>query len=488
MRIQFKRTNRGNPILESVPHGQNISVVSFTMYVSFLLSLGMSRSETPSPAHSSKKDQKKCVLCHSFMSELDPHPECNRCLPRLCCKGSPCPPHCLLLSQDTWKKWEHQESVKKSSSTMKEPKGELCLGGGGGKAGKVSPAVPSTPKPDSPSRLRIAALEAGFSSFKTEIASMFASLTGRFTVSHPPDSNTDGSRLDRRYLRYLRFCHNGTTWQFTVLPFGLSTSPRVFTKILKQVLAYAHLHRVNLHMHLDDWLLNPGTHQEALEQTSWLKSLCRKLGLVLNLEKSDIIPSQVAGDRAGHSCGPGKAITQESDQLAIHSGGIHDTAVTTCYPVALSTWTSSLSRETRALWSNSHSSHSMAIETPLEPVKGKSSKLIPPNLQSRLAILWWPNRDNLRRGVPIGTIDVEYYLYTDSSSQGWGAHLQENTASGIWSQDQSQLHINVLELQAIWLGLKAYSQRVENAKVALMSDNTSAVAYLRNQGAPNRSQ
>ena len=45
-----------------------------------------------------------------------------------------------------------------------------------------------------------------------------------------------------------------------------------------------------------------------------------------------------------------------------------------------------------------------------------------------------------------------------------------------------QLHINVLELQAIWLGLRAFSQRVENARVALMSDNTSAVAYLRNQG------
>ena len=36
--------------------------------------------------------------------------------------------------------------------------------------------------------------------------------------------------------------------------------------------------------------------------------------------------------------------------------------------------------------------------------KEKSSKLIPLDLQSRLAILWWTNRDNLRRGVPIGTI------------------------------------------------------------------------------------
>ena len=70
-------------------------------------------------------------------------------------------------------------------------------------------------------------------------------------------------------------------------------------------------------------------------------------------------------DRAGHSCRPGKAVTQEVDQLAIRSGGIHSTAVTTCCPVAPSTWTPSLSRETSALWPNSHLSHSMAIETPI---------------------------------------------------------------------------------------------------------------------------
>ena len=102
------------------------------------------------------------------------------------------------------------------------------------------------------------------------------------------------SYRDQPSGRYLRLCHNGTAWQFTVLPFGLSTSPRVVTKILKPVLAFTHLHWVKLHMYLDDWLLNPGTHQEALEQTSWLKSLCRRLGLVLNLEKSDLIPSQVS--------------------------------------------------------------------------------------------------------------------------------------------------------------------------------------------------
>ena len=59
---------------------------------------------------------------------------------------------------------------QKSSSSMKGHKGE-SVKGGWNKASKVYPAVPSTPpppkkKPDSPGRLRIAALEAVFSSLK----------------------------------------------------------------------------------------------------------------------------------------------------------------------------------------------------------------------------------------------------------------------------------------------------------------------------------
>ena len=45
--------------------------------------------------------------------------------------------------------------------------------------------------------------------------------------------------------------------------------------------------------------------------------------------------------------------------------------------MAPSTWTPSLSRETSALRSNSHSSHSMAIETPVEPVEGEILKTDP---------------------------------------------------------------------------------------------------------------
>ena len=52
-------------------------------------------------------------------------------------------------------------------------------------------------------------------------------------------------------------------------------------------------------------------------RASWLKSLCRKLGLVFKpreIGSNPISGCHLSGDRAGHSCRPGKAVTQEVDQ------------------------------------------------------------------------------------------------------------------------------------------------------------------------------
>ena len=71
---------------------------------------------------------------------------------------------------------------------------------GGSKSGKAAalsghcPDAPSTSKAESPGRSRLAALESGFSSFRAEMASMFASLQGRLTASHPPGPKADESR------------------------------------------------------------------------------------------------------------------------------------------------------------------------------------------------------------------------------------------------------------------------------------------------------
>ncbi len=56
---------------------------------------------------------------------------------------------------------------------------------------------------------------------------------------------------------------------------------------------------------------------------------------------------------------------------------------------------------------------------------------------------------------------------------GWGAHLLHHTASGTWSNSMKESHIN---------GLQAFVDTIGDSNVAIMCDNVSGIAYLRNQG------
>ena len=95
---------------------------------------------------------------------------------------------------------------------------------------------------------------------------------------------------DSRHL--LRFSHMGQVWQFKAIPFGLSTSPSVFTRVMRPITAFVHRHAVRLHCYLDDWFSNPDSETEAKVQIHWLVRLATLLGLKINLIKSNLIPTQ----------------------------------------------------------------------------------------------------------------------------------------------------------------------------------------------------
>ena len=67
---------------------------------------------------------------------------------------------------------------------------------------------------------------------------------------------------------------------------------------------------------------------------------------------------------------------------------------------------------------------------------------------------------------------------------GWGAHveLEGLLFHGVWTEDQSRLHINVLEMKAIFLSLSRAVHKVKNSTVLVSTDNTTVVAYIRRQG------
>ena len=93
--------------------------------------------------------------------------------------------------------------------------------------------------------------------------------------------------------RFLRFRWKRTLYEFQCLPFGLSSAPRVFTKLLKPVMALLRKRGIRCIIFLDDLLVMQQT-QKALEETSQdILTLPQVLGFQINREKSVLIPTQV---------------------------------------------------------------------------------------------------------------------------------------------------------------------------------------------------
>ena len=104
------------------------------------------------------------------------------------------------------------------------------------------------------------------------------------------------------------------------------------------------------------------------------------------------------------------------------------------------------------------------------------------NPECRLDLEWWIEVDRLQSGISLAQVNPHLDFWSDSSDMGWGAHLQDVTASGRWSQEEALLSINARELLAVEFGLHEFQHLVSNSTVAVFADNSTALAYLRKQG------
>ena len=102
--------------------------------------------------------------------------------------------------------------------------------------------------------------------------------------------------------------------------------------------------------------------------------------------------------------------------------------------------------------------------------------------EARRDLSWWMVRDHLLTGVRFGTPAPDLHLYSDASSSGWGAYLLDQNVSGVWSAQEKLLHINLLEMKALFLGLQAFQEVVAGHHVTAMCDNSTVVAYVNKQG------
>ena len=89
--------------------------------------------------------------------------------------------------------------------------------------------------------------------------------------------------------KFLRFVVDGRVYQFKALCFGLSTTPQVFMRVMALMSSFLHSLGVRMLHYFDDWLVLASSHLEARDK---VLQMCSLLGIVVNLEKSSLVPSQ----------------------------------------------------------------------------------------------------------------------------------------------------------------------------------------------------
>ena len=94
------------------------------------------------------------------------------------------------------------------------------------------------------------------------------------------------------HRKYLRFEWKGNLYEFTCLCFGLSSAPRIFTKLMKPVVVCLRRQGYTLLIYLDDMLIIADSCSECLSALCDTIKLLTDLGFVINVDKSNLTPSQ----------------------------------------------------------------------------------------------------------------------------------------------------------------------------------------------------
>ena len=273
----------------------------------------------------------------------------------------------------------------------------------------------------------------------------------------------------------------GRTYQFVCLPFGLSSAPRTFTKVLKPILAILRRTGIRLVAYLDDILIMNSTQGGARENILALRNILENLGFIINLEKSIFHPQQVIEFL-------GVIVNSIEMQFALPEDKV--TSILKECKQMVRKQTTTLSQLSHII--GKFTSCKIAVlQAPLH-YRGlqhlKNSNVnnektaIPLDDHSKEDLYWWVNNLPLANGRSCQNLLPSLMIQSDASNSGWGAVCQGVETRGTWSRQELDLHINCKELLAATFAMKAFTKNLQNTHVLLQVDNTTTIAYLNKMG------
>ena len=289
------------------------------------------------------------------------------------------------------------------------------------------------------------------------------------------------------HRKYLRFQFEGVLYQYNVIPNGLKTGPRLFTKILKVPLSVL---RQWLGMqivgYLDDTLLVAKSYVMADQHGLEAAQLFTKLGFHINQKKSAVVPRQSV-EYLGFTIDSTNMTVKLTDRKALKIHALLlDFKEKQAYTI----------RQVAALIGKLVATEpgnpwAFLFTKRLESEKSHALREARGNFDSPMTLTdwaiadldWW-EQNIMTLSAPVRRSNPDYTIYTDASKEGWGWARRDKgqQGGGRWGSEEAELHINVLELKAVYLSLRSLCKEDSSVHIQIMSDNSTTVACINKQG------
>lgn len=283
--------------------------------------------------------------------------------------------------------------------------------------------------------------------------------------------------------KFLRFCFNGTLFEFSALPFGLCTAPCIFTKLLKPVMATLRSRGFLSVNYLDDILCLGDSYSSCLQNISETINLLTELGFIINFEKSVLIPSKVCQflgfvlnsrhmrlelpDRKKQGILDQTRVLMHQTRISVRDFARYVGTLTAACPAV------------RYGWAHTKAFERVKYLSLLNNPSYERVISLPDNIQGDL--IWW--QDNiLKTHNPIRISNYTLEIFTDASKTGWGASCRDEKIGGFWTDEERLHHINYLELLAAFFGLKSFANNLDSCEILMRIDNTTAISYINRMG------
>lgn len=286
------------------------------------------------------------------------------------------------------------------------------------------------------------------------------------------------------HRKFLAFEFNNNKYVFNVLPFGLTSSPRIFSKVLKPVIIFLRSQGIRISFYLDDIFLCSSSYSESVYNTRLCLNLLESLGFNPNYKKSFLTPS--------HSMQHlGYLWDSKSMSISIPPEKIIKTKEIASLLLSKTPTLRELASFLGRLVS--HSTAYMFSALHYRNIQLQHCLLIKNNVnwdhpitlspESRSDILWWISCPVSLPSRSLLPIDYNVTLKSDASSLGWGGYLSSRSyTSGIWSKEEADLHINILELKAVFYCVSSFIEELKDSSLQILSDNMTTVYYINKIG------